>query len=111
MQKEKGQRIEQSEVFLALFREAQTRDRYYIEGLKIDIAEQIYRLMKRQHLNQSDLARRLGTNRAYISRIMKGKTNFTIETLVKIGRCLNAEWSFKLVNKKTDKQNKKSEAV
>ncbi len=108
MRKDVGKPITSSEVFITLFREAATRDKYYVDGLKIEITEQIYWLMEKKHINQSDLARMLGTNRAYISRIMKGKTNFTIETLVKIGRRLGAEWVFQLVDRKTVKYGKSS---
>lgn len=99
--------IEKSLLFETLFTELEEKDEYHVEGMKIEIAEQIYRLMERKHVSQSDLARKLGKNRAYISRIMKGKTNFTIETIVKIGRRLDADWEFKLVDKKKDEQSKR----
>lgn len=88
--------IEKSKLFVTLFAEAENRDEYHVAGLKIEIAEQIYEMMEKKHVTQSDLARRLGKNRAYISKILKGTTNFTVETLVKIARRLDATWDFQL---------------
>ena len=96
---------ESSNIFTAMFAEAETRDEFHIAGVKIEIAEQIYRMMGERKVTQTELARRLGKNRAYISKILKGTTNFTIETLVKIGRQLGAEWEFHL----SDSRNKESQ--
>ena len=73
--------IENSNFFATMFAEAESRDAFHVAGVKIEIAEQIYRMMEKRNITQSDLARKLGKNRAYISKILKGTTNFTIETL------------------------------
>ena len=98
--------IETSNFFATMFAEAEDRDEFHVAGVKIEIAEQIYRMMEKRNITQSDLARKLGKNRAYISKILKGTTNFTVETLVLIGRKLEAEWDFQLTN--TEKPEVKS---
>lgn len=90
-------RIERSELFNTLFSEAEERNEFYAAGVKIEIAEQIFRMMEKRNITQADLARKLGKSRAYVSKILKGNTNFTIETLVLIARSLEAEWEFQLV--------------
>ena len=90
--------IENSNFFATMFAEAEGRDEFHVAGVKIEIAEQIYRMMEKRNITQSDLARKLGKNRAYISKILKGTTNFTVETLVLIGRKLEAEWDFQLTD-------------
>ena len=40
--------------------------------------------MKREHLTQVAMAERLGCSQQYVSRILKGTENLTIETLSKI---------------------------
>lgn len=97
MQNKSVNKIERSNLFSTLFAEAEKRDEYHVAGMKIEIAEQIYRMMDKKHVSQADLARRLGKNRAYISKALKGTTNFTIETLVKIGRQLDAKWEISLI--------------
>ncbi|OQA47784.1 MAG: helix-turn-helix protein [Bacteroidetes bacterium ADurb.Bin302] len=90
-------KIERSELFNTLFSEAEERNEFHAAGVKIEIAEQIFRMMEKRNMTQADLARKLGKNRAYVSKILKGNTNFTIETLVLIARSLEAEWDFQLV--------------
>jgi transcriptional regulator with XRE-family HTH domain len=89
--------VERSEFFDNLFAEAEKREEFHAAGVKIEIAEQIYRLMEAQNINQSELARRIGKSRAYVSKMLSGKTNFTMETLITIGEKLGAEWNFQLV--------------
>jgi len=91
-------RIERSELFNTLFSEAEERNEFHAAGVKIEIAEQIFRMMEKRNMTQADLARKLGKNRAYVSKILKGNTNFTIETLVLIARSLEAEWNFQLAD-------------
>ena len=96
--------IEKSVFFDNLFAELEERDEYHVAGMKIEIAEQIYLLMEKKKVSKAELARKLGKNRAYITRILKGNTNFTIETIVKIGRRLDAEWEFNLVESSKKKE-------
>ena len=96
--------IEKSNLFATLFTEMEENDDYHVEGAKIEIAEQIYLLMQKKKVSQADLARKLKMNRAYVSKILKGNTNFTVETLVKIGRRLDATWDFTLAEKGAEKE-------
>lgn len=82
--------------FFSLFKEAEKDSKYYAEGLKIEIAELIYNAMEKKGINQTRLAELLDVNRAYMSRILKGNVNLTIETLAKIGKGLDSEWKIKL---------------
>jgi transcriptional regulator with XRE-family HTH domain len=98
MPNKKVREIENSELFATMFDEAEDRDEFHVAGVKIEIAEQIYRMMEKRNLTQADLARKLGKKRAYISRILKGTNNFTLESLVLIARKLDAEWYFQLTD-------------
>jgi len=86
--------------FNNLFDELEERVDYHVAGMKIDIAEQIYILMEKKKVSKAELARRLGKNRSYITRILKGTTNFTLETIVAIAQKLDAKWSFNLIDEK-----------
>lgn len=88
--------IKKSSLLINLFSEMENGDESHIAGNKLEIAEQIYGMMKKRRVTQSELARRLGKNRAYISKVLKGTTNFTVETLVKIARKLDAAWDIQL---------------
>lgn len=71
-------RIERSEMF-------------DIEGAKFDISEHIYSMMERQTVSKAKLARRLGKSRAYVTKMLQGNANFTLESLVRIARSLECK--------------------
>lgn len=48
------------------------------------IALTILDYMKREHLTQSEMAQRMGCSQQYVSKIIKGSENLTIETISKI---------------------------
>ena len=65
--------------------------RLQIDQAKLEISEQVFQLMEDQDVTEAELARRLGSSRAYVNKVLQGSTNFTIESLVKLGIALNCE--------------------
>jgi transcriptional regulator with XRE-family HTH domain len=57
-----------------------------IEGAKIDFALELNKLMERKEISRSDLASRLGVSLPMITKILRGDTNLTIETMVRATR-------------------------
>jgi ribosome-binding protein aMBF1 (putative translation factor) len=53
---------------------------YAQDGLKVDLSEEVWKGMKAKGLSQADLARKIGKSRAYVTKILKGTTNFTVDT-------------------------------
>ncbi|NOT58889.1 MAG: helix-turn-helix transcriptional regulator [Acidobacteria bacterium] len=80
-----------TERFAQLFQRIEKTPSYRVEGLKVEVAEQIYLAMQRGGINNAELARRLGKSRAYVTKVLSGNVNFTLETLVTIGDALNCE--------------------
>lgn len=66
--------------------QAKQRDSYWAEHSKIDFAIDLERLMDRQNLRKSDLAARMETSPAYISKVLRGDANLTIESMVRLVR-------------------------
>ena len=52
------------------------------------VSDQIDWMMKKHNVKKAELARRLGKSRAYITKILQGNANFTLDTLVQIARAL-----------------------
>ena len=48
------------------------------------IAVMLLTYMKREHLTQSAMAERLGCSQQYVSKILKGTENLSLETLLKL---------------------------
>jgi transcriptional regulator with XRE-family HTH domain len=65
---------------------------YDIESARFLISAAIAALMHAQGINKAALAARLGTSRAYVTKMLQGNGNFTIETLVKIARALKMKF-------------------
>lgn len=48
------------------------------------IAVKMLEAMDEQHINQRQLAERMGCSQQYVSKVLKGKENLSIETITKI---------------------------
>ena len=60
-----------------------------IERAKVSLAQKIAGMRQEKHLNQKDLADRLGVSQQFISQIETGEgLNLTLDTLVKIAGSL-----------------------
>ncbi len=57
-----------------------------VEGAKLDFALGLAKLLERASLSRSDLATRLGVSLPMVTKILRGDTNLTIETMVKAAR-------------------------
>ena len=77
--------------FADLFKWAKNQKEYWVEGAKIEFAEQMLAQMEAQNISRKELASRLGTSPAYVTKILRGSTNFTLESMVSIARALNCE--------------------
>lgn len=55
------------------------------------IAMKMLAKMEEQCLNQSQLAERMGCTQQYISKVLRGQENLSIETIAKIERALNIQ--------------------
>lgn len=51
----------------------------------------IHAIMLREKISNAALAEKIGCSPAYISKILRGDANFTIETMVKISRALDSK--------------------
>lgn len=77
--------------FTDLYREAERHDDYWIAGLFHDFTESLARRMEEQGVSRAELARRLGTSQAYVTKVLRGNVNFTLATLVKLARAVGAQ--------------------
>ena len=65
---------------------------FLLQDAKLAFAEQLEELLERRHISRADLARRLGTSRAYVIRVLRAEFNFTLETIIRIGLALDARF-------------------
>ena len=55
------------------------------------IAVKVLSFMKREQLTQNSMAQRLGCTQQYVSRILKGKENMSLETLTKLEQAMGIQ--------------------
>ncbi len=65
---------------------------YWQEDLRIKVADALNDEMKRQAVTKADLARRLGTSPAYITKILGGRQNLSLDSLAKVAFHLGLSW-------------------
>lgn len=76
--------------FVKTIKRSETYDK---EVARAEISDQISRLMTLQKVNRAQLASRLGKSRAYVTKILQGNANFTIDSLVQIARALGCRYT------------------
>ena len=65
------------------------RKAYELECAKVALAQKIAELRQKEHLKQSDLAKKLNVSQQFISQIETAQeSNLTLETLIKIAKSL-----------------------
>lgn len=59
------------------------------ERLIVEVTEAIAALLKEQNVSRSELARRIGTSPAFVTKLLRGDNNFTLRTLSDVFFALN----------------------
>lgn len=88
-----------SHTFHELFNSARTTTTYKTEGVILEITEQIVEKMKALEMSKSELASKINVSAPYITKLLRGETNFTAESLVKVAGALNCDVEVKFVSK------------
>ena len=70
---------------------------FWVEYLKLVFSEEIGRMMDERGVSQAELARRLGTSRAYVAKVLRSTANLTLATMAKLALALDARVELALV--------------
>ncbi len=71
--------------------EAKQTDAYWVESAKLEFALNLEQQRRAAGLSYADLAKKMGTSAAYISKVFRGDTNLTIESMVKLARATGGQ--------------------
>jgi transcriptional regulator with XRE-family HTH domain len=69
---------------------------YHAEGASIRFTEALINRMKTCGITRTALAEKIGTSPAYITKILRGDTNFTLDSMARIAHALDCEMSLEL---------------
>lgn len=75
---------------------------YMAESNKIDFAEEIESIIHKKGLTRSELAKLIEVSPAYVTKVLKGDANVTIETMAKFAHALGKCLHFHLADKKAE---------
>jgi ribosome-binding protein aMBF1 (putative translation factor) len=73
-------------------------DSYWVESAKLDFSIEMENRRKRAVLSYADIAAKIGSSAAYITKVFKGDVNFTIESMVKLSRSTGGKLHIKIVD-------------
>ncbi|WP_315807505.1 helix-turn-helix transcriptional regulator [Pseudomonas sp. C9-3] len=77
--------------FRKLIQDIKSTHEYRVERAKLEFVRSLSRLMKRKGVNSAELAEKVGTSSAYISKALRGDTNFTIDSMVKLSHAIGGQ--------------------
>jgi len=85
--------------FERLFADAEATLEYWVEGAIIDFTEEMLRFMEENKINRSALAKLLDVKPSYVTKILKGDDELTVQTIAKIASVLGGEVTFHFKSK------------
>lgn len=91
--------------FKELFDQEKKRDRYWVASMILDFTEGLHKTMEANGITRSDLARRLGVSPAYVTKVLRGNVNFTVDSMVRLVRAAGGEVSIHIAPKNKRERN------
>lgn len=82
--------------FTGLLAEARQHLDYWVAGAEIEFTEELARAMDEQDVSRTELARRIGTSPAYITKVLRGNANFTLTTMTKLALAVGMQLRVRL---------------
>jgi len=87
-----------SKALKGLVDKARASDAYWIEAAKLHFAVSLDQQRQRSGLTYKSVAEKLGTSAAYISKVFRGDTNVTLESMVKLARATGGRVEVRVVD-------------
>lgn len=80
--------------------DAKDSDSYWVEKAKIDYSMALEKQRKSAGFSYADIAKKIASSAAYISKVFRGDSNLTIETMVKLARAVGGRVDIRVVSEK-----------
>lgn len=77
--------------FNALISKAKQRNSYWVGKAIHDFTEELHDLMQQRAVSKAELARRIDCSPAYVSKVLRGDSNLTIDSMVKLVRAVDGQ--------------------
>ena len=83
----------------SLLRDVRNSLEYDIEKAILNFTEELLAVLEKKKLKNKDFAEKLGVSSSYITKILKGDYNFSLENMVKLSRALDCNLDLHLQTK------------
>ena len=90
------------------FKDLENDPEYLAECAIVEFTEELAKRMDELGLTRAELARRLDTTPAYITKILRGNANFTLKSMVRIASVLESEFKSQMQPKSVPSQGRRS---
>jgi len=97
----KNQPYESFDSFEEFFQQSEQRPGYWLELAKLDFTREVLDRMKQLGVTKGQLAAKLEAKPALVTRLLSGKNNFELATMVRLARVLDCEFRSHLQPKGT----------
>lgn len=88
--------------FQAIIENAKNSDDYWIEKAKLDFAVALEKQRAAAKMTYASVAKALGTSAAYITKVFRGDSNVTIESMVKLARATGGRVEITVVSQQAE---------
>lgn len=85
-------KFEDFDSFEDFFEQAETRPGYWVELAKLEFTRKLLARMDALGLKKGKLAQALGVQPGLVTRLLSGKNNFELGTMVRLARALDCEF-------------------
>ena len=86
------------------FDRAEASAEYWSAAAAHELIREIETRMARQGVSRAELARRLGSSKAYVTKVLGGNINFTLATMARLAGALNADLQIGLAERRSGRQ-------
>ena len=73
---------------------------FQLDQLLLDLNAEMWAAMQSRDVSRSELAERLGTSRAYVTKLLDGHENMTLKTLVRVANAMEMTVDVRLTPRK-----------
>lgn len=84
------------------FEEAKKKDSYWVNMITLQFATSLWEKMQKNNIKRSELAKIIGKSPAYITKVLRGDANYTVETLYKLSKAVGCKLDIKINEEKAD---------
>ncbi|WP_158400470.1 helix-turn-helix domain-containing protein [Comamonas sp. B-9] len=94
-----------SKVLKDFVEQARKTDEYWVEAAKLRFAVSLDHQRVRAGLTYKEVSEKLKTSAAYISKVFRGDSNVTIESMVKLARATGARLEIRVIDESEESFN------